>query len=142
MAPVSHLNSVPCVLTVCANYLHALHGLNGSGLRTYATPINRRARRVEEELRVLEQSMKSLSCSVTQVLQTKTNTHLYLLMSGSVHFQSCCSMKPLLFLLCLLLFTFGALVFRVLHSFMPLTQQRLCKNNLHMFNPKSIYEFY
>lgn len=69
---------MPCVLTVCADYLHGPRGLNGFGLHMRATPTNRRARRVEDELRVLEQSMKSLDSTVIQVLQTESITHLYL----------------------------------------------------------------
>lgn len=71
------MNSVPCVLTVCADHLHAVRGLNGFGLHSYAKPTKRRARRAEDELRALEQGMKSLGSSVIQV-QTTTNTHLYL----------------------------------------------------------------
>lgn len=40
-----------------------------------ATPTNRRAHRAEEELKLLEQSLKSLNSSVTQVQQKAKNSH-------------------------------------------------------------------
>lgn len=74
----SRLVSV-CALTVCADYLHAVLDLNGRGLHACASPSNRDVRRMEDELKVVEQSMKSLNSLVIQVPQTKTDT-----------FHSCC----------------------------------------------------
>lgn len=52
--------------------LHAVCGQYGRGLRVACgTPSNREARRLDDELRALEQSMKSLNSSATQVPQAK-----------------------------------------------------------------------
>lgn len=94
------------------DYLHALHGLNGYGFCAYVTPTNRACRRMEEELRVTEQSMKSLNSSVTKVLQTKSDTYTSL-MSGSSHCRLCCWVSALLACLFVSFFFFYALLFGV-----------------------------
>lgn len=114
-----------CVLIIC---MRAARGLNGCGLRAHATPSNRAARRVEDELRVLEQSMKSLNSTVTQVLPTKTtNTSVFwwAALLAVIH-----AAGHLPHSLCLFLSSFYDSLFdSILNSFMPLTKQRLCTNN-------------
>lgn len=89
-------------------------------VRACGTPSNREARRLDDELRAVEQSMKSQSPSAMQVLQAKGTLWVPSLSHAAESLPCFAVLIPLLF---------NVLSFWRLDSFLPLTWQTLCKNN-------------